>query len=799
VDALVASWQKRYQTENLSREIMKLRSLNLSSIGANLSRVEKTQILEKELSKRNEILPRAYEPQQILPNTGRRGLTQRCVVITAFALQSLIYPVAYAQEVAAENEIESIFVSGKRRAYQGNFSELENPTAVQLIDGELLREVGALNLNEALDLSASVARQNNFGGLWNSFSIRGFSGDINLPSGFLVNGFNAGRGFGGPRNIVGIESVEVLKGPRSALFGRGEPGGTINITTKRPQFETGGGVRATVGRWNQRRLEGDVQSTFGANDQLGIRLVGFLEDAESFRDTVETERFGFYPSATWDVSADTSITYELEITQQKVPFDRGVAYSEQFGFTPRETFVGEPGDGPIETDVLGHQLELQHNFSDNWSMLAGLGYRDTTFEGNASEPNFGGRQSYFTDGQTLSRFFRYRDFESDYLVLRAEIAGEFETGSFRHRLMFGADHDNFDNSLFIQRFRPGFFGAGGDISQLDPAAYLFLDVNNPVYGQFPQPIPGPNTDRVEELSGTGVYIQDQIDITDRLQVRLGLRWDDFGQDLTNQRANPVATITSSDTRVSPQLGAVYLVNEGFSLYASYGEGFRQQTGSDFLGNQFDPNLTESAEIGLKWDMSDSFDGLSGTVTLAAFQVDQSNILVNDDRPEAVAAGFFSQPAGEAQSRGLELDANIETSSGISLWFSYAYTDAVFTTSNPDADFGSIIEEGDPLINSPENQLNVQASKGFQLGGLPIQLGGGVLYTDERLGWTAFDFTLPSYTTARLFGEVELSNGLSLRLDVDNVFDEEFYTNSFADVWVEPGAPARWRLTASYDF
>ena len=75
-------------------------------------------------------------------------------------------------------------------------------------------KVGALNLNDALDLSASVARQNNFGGLWNAFAIRGFYGDLNLPSGFLVNGFNAGRGFGGPRDLIGIESVEVLKGPR---------------------------------------------------------------------------------------------------------------------------------------------------------------------------------------------------------------------------------------------------------------------------------------------------------------------------------------------------------------------------------------------------------------------------------------------------------------------------------------------------------------------------------------------------------------------------------------------------------
>ena len=535
-------------------------------------------------------------------------------IAAVIAVQSLGFPVAHGQE-SADDDIESIFVLSKRRAYQGNFSDLENPTAVQLIDGELLREVGALNLNDALDLSASVARQNNFGGLWNSFSIRGFSGDINLPSGFLVNGFNAGRGFGGPRDIVGIESVEVLKGPRGALFGRGEPGGTINLTTKRPEFETGGDVRATLGQWDQLRLEGDFQTTAGDNDQVGIRLVGFIEEAESFRETVETERFGFYPSVTWDVSADTSLTYELEVTQQEIPFDRGVAFSEDFGFTPRETFVGEPGDGPIETDVLGHQIELQHNFSENWSLLTGFGYRDTTFTGNASETNFGSRQTYFRDGQTLSRFFRYRDFESDYLVLRAEIAGEFETGALRHRLLIGADHDRFDNRLFIQRFRPGSIGGVADISTLDPAAYLLLDVFNPVYGQHPQPVPGPNTDRVEELSGSGIYIQDQIDVTDRLQVRLGLRWDDFEQDLTNQRAVPATTTTSSDSRVSPQVGAVYLVNDGFSLYASYGEGFRQQTGSDFQGNQFDPNLTESAEFGFKWDLLNSVDP-SKTINLS---------------------------------------------------------------------------------------------------------------------------------------------------------------------------------------
>ena len=694
--------------------------------------------------------------------------------------------------------VEEVFVLGKRRAYQGNFANLEKPSSDQLIDEGLLRQSGALSLDDALDLSASVARQNNFGGLWNSFSVRGFSGDINLPSGFLVNGFNAGRGFAGPRDLVGIETVEVLKGPRAAVFGRGEPGGTINLVTKRPQFETAGDFRATYGRWDQLRFEGDIQTTAGSDNDVGLRIVGFYEDAESFRDTVETQRIGLYPSVSWDISDATNVTYELEFTEQEIPFDRGVAYSDEFGFTPRQTFVGEPGDGPIDTEVLGHQLEFQHNFSDSWSILAGLGYRDTAFKGNASEPNFGGRQTYFLDGRSLSRFFRYRDFESDHLQARSEIAGKFDVSGLSHRILVGVDYDRFENSTLIQRYRPAFIPAGTDISTLDPSAYLLLDVFNPVYGQSAQPVPGPNTNRNEVLKGFGFYIQDQIEVTDRLQVRLGLRWDDYEQDLTNLRASS-ATTTTSDTRFSPQFGLVYTINDGISLYAAYGEGFRQQTGSDFLGGQFNPNITESREVGLKVDIANVFDGVSGGLNVSLFEVEQSNILVNDDRPAAVAAGFFSVDAGEARSRGAEIDVNMLSEGGFSLWFSYAYTDAVFTNSNPDADFGATIEDGDSLINSPEHQASLQISQSFDVGGMPSQFGAGVRYTGNRVGWTAFDFKLPDYTTVRFFGEIEPAEHFTVRFDLDNAFDKVYYTNSYADVWVGPGMPRRYRVTASYSF
>ena len=146
-----------------------------------------------------------------------RPLKLSYLATTGLCLSLLSTP-AYAQTT------DEIVATGLRQAYQGDFAALEVPQAELDLDAQILSDVNATDLVGALDLSASVARQNNFGGLWNAFAIRGFVGDENLPSTYLVNGFNAGRGFSGPRDISGVESVQILKGPKVALFGRGEPG-----------------------------------------------------------------------------------------------------------------------------------------------------------------------------------------------------------------------------------------------------------------------------------------------------------------------------------------------------------------------------------------------------------------------------------------------------------------------------------------------------------------------------------------------------------------------------------------------
>ena len=562
---------------------------------------------------------------------------------------------AQAQQVSEQDSIETVRVLGTKQAYRGQFDFLETPQVDLELDQELLQQAGALDLDQALDLSASVARQNNFGGLWNAFAVRGFVGDENLPSNYLVNGFNAGRGFGGSRDLSGVESVEVLKGPRAALIGRGEPGGTINLVTKRPTFDQAGTVSIAASRFNSVRT--DVDYTTPVSSDVAIRLVGFYEDAESFRDTIDIRRIGASPSVAWRINERSELVYEMEFSDQEVPFDRGVlAVNDQLGAISRDTFLGEPGDGPMKAEVLGHQLEYSYSFNDEWSVRLGYNSRDTELEGFSTEPELSGsRQLLYRDSETLTRQRRYRHYDASYTVFRGELEGQFETGGALHRVIIGADRDDFENDQVFRRVRSPSLASNPSLEQLQA-----INIFNPVYGQYALPEPGPQADRVETQESTGIFFQDQISFSDTFHIRVGGRFDDYDQQLVNRRSN--STVTSSESRFSPQFGMVYQTSDTTSWYLSYGENFRPLSGTDSQGNGFDPNQSVSLEAGVKFA---SLDGaLNGTFTV--FRVQQENILVVDD-PSA----FTYAAAGEAESQGIELDVNGTLAGDVTLWASLA--------------------------------------------------------------------------------------------------------------------------------
>lgn len=687
---------------------------------------------------------------------------------------------ASAQTGTAQGEsaddFHEITVSGLRQPYLGDTPLRLLPQDVQVLDAKTLDRVGITRLQSALDFVAGVARQNNLGGLFDGYAIRGFAGDENLAGNYLLNGFNASRGYGGPRDSSNIERIEVIKGPTSALFGRGDPGGVVNIVTKKPFFGRGGYVDISGGTYAQRRVEGDLNTAIGS--KLALRVTGAYDEGDSFRDTVHHQSYTITPSLLWRPDAATSLTYELEYLHQSIPLDRGVvSVNGRLGVVPRSRFFGEPGDGNIATQALGHQAQLQHDFGHGWSLLLGASYRDSSFAGFATDAeNADARQKLFTDGRTLSRQRRHRDYRTADTTTRAEVSGHLTTLGIEHHLQIGADWDWFTMRQQVTRFRPPVVARQTTLALGDA-----VDIFAPAYGTLPTA--GPFLDTYEKDQESGIYAQDMIDLAPWLKLRAGGRLDWFEQSVSDYLA--ASTQRQRQTAFSPQVGLSIVPNKALTLYASYGRGFRPNTGVNVSGQTFAPERTTSWETGAK------LSALGGrlTGTLAAFTMERTDLLTADP----VNSGY-SLAIGAALSRGMEASVAGTLPGGVQVLLNYAYTDATIARDAIDANFGFALRRGDPLINVPKNSASALVSKEFTLGSHKASLGATLNYAGSRVGQTGFRyadgsaFTLPAYTLVGLNGSIALTPRLRLGVDVTNLFDTTWYANSYSRVWVAPGAP-----------
>jgi iron complex outermembrane receptor protein len=684
---------------------------------------------------------------------------------------------------AATATVEKFQVTAKREQYRGDVAVEDLPQSVQVITGETLKQIGAVKLNDALDLATGVARQNTFGGLWDGFAIRGFAGDLNVPSGYLVNGFNGGRGFGGLRDTSSIERMEILRGPTSALFGRGEPGGTVSIITKKPQFNTEGSGTLSLGSHSFRRLEGDI--TGAVSDSTAMRFNGAWEDADSYRDTVHTKRRFFSPSLFSRLGADTTLSYEMEWSQQEIPFDRGVvARNGELGVIPVSRYLGEPGDGPTRVGVRGHQLELQHSLDAKWAVLIGASHRTTDLDGIGQNPELAAaRQPFLVDGRTLSRQRRFTDYGSKDTVGRAELSGSFKLAEMTHHVLFGGDYEEFKLNRLQTRYRPPAFNASSTLATMNA-----VDIFNPVYGNAPVANQNVFNDTETDKS-YGYYFSDQVDLSRAWKLRLGGRFDSFKQGIDNRLAT-LQPPNQDVTKFSPQAGLMYRMTDDVSLYTAYGEGFRPNTGFDVNRNPFAPELTKSYEAGARYASDDG--KMSGTI--AVFKMKKTNVLTADP----VNAGQ-TIAIGEAESKGIEVDFAGTLPGRIDVMLSYAYTDAYSASDVRDVDFARVVSKGDPLLNVPKHNASLLASRNFNVDGQRLNVGGGLKYVSSRLGETGTSFFLPAYTLLRVFGTYDVTKNFSVTAEVNNVTDKVYYPASFAALWVFPGAPRDYQLRGSYRF
>lgn len=675
--------------------------------------------------------------------------------------------------------IEHIEVKRLWQPYRGNVPLVETPQAVDRINADALEVEGITRFMEALELSPSIVRQNNSGGMFDSFAIRGFSGDENNPTGYLVNGFNS-RGYNGNRSTANVETIEVMKGPGSALYGQGEPGGTINIITKKPQFDRQGYLQGTFGNFNKKQFEFDY--TDGLNDEMAYRLNGSYEDSDTYRDHVFIESFHFNPSFLWNISDNTSFSYEMEVLDQKKPLDRGVfILNNDFDSVDAEDFYGDVRDGAHVVEALGHQLLFNHKLNSNWHVLAGLAYRDSSFKGQSSDTELSsGRQLVYTNPNLLSRQRRERDYQAEDISTRFELSGELALGGFKNNILIGLDYYQFELDTDYRVWRTA-WGSGDSTYAIDP--------NNPDY-TLEQPVTSPKTQTTEEQKGLGLYAQNLIELTENAKLLLGFRVDNFEQSILNNANNQYQEQEQEQTEVTPRIGFVYKLNDSVNLYSSYAEGFRPNPGLDADRNAFEPEETTSFEIGAKWEnIADRFSG-----SIALFDAEKTNMLTAE--PDT----GLSATLGKVESQGIEFNLNTVLTDNTSIELAYAYTDARTANDVINSDWGVPIPKGSRLINVADHIGHISLKHQTSLMGKETYLATTINYVGDRLGETTdTNYILPSYTLVNVSAVVELNNQLSLRLDINNLLDEAYFENSYHKLWTMPGSPINYSASVKYRF
>ncbi|BEU96525.1 TonB-dependent siderophore receptor [Acidovorax sp. DW039] len=694
--------------------------------------------------------------------------------LTALAVAALVAsaPAAWAAEgdVITPPTLSAVDVVGRSASgtYYADEAEgaktslplRELPQSVRVMSRQTLDDLGATRLDDVLDYVGGVSRQNNFGGLWDNVAIRGLPGNENTGMATLLNGFSSNRGFNAPRDLAGVERIEFLKGPAAALYGSSEPGGTLNIVSKKPLWKAARSVEAYAGSHGLGRAA--LDTTGPISDNLAYRLNVAVEDKGSFRDQVSAQRQVVAPAFTWKLSPNTVLEYTSEYLRHATPLDRGVvAVNNQLGAVPVSRFLGEPADGDVTVTNQTHQLVLSHEWNADWRSRTGLSYRETGLKGYSTEAS-----ALQADGRTLRRQRRYRDFQSDDVALQAELQGTVRASGLEQEVLVGLESYRFHMDSLMLRANPS------------ASAPYAIDIFNPVYGQA-QPTPGRNTDTYEKQRNTALYVQDTVKLGEQWRVMAGLRADNYDQSLQN-RLNATTTV-QTPSAVSPRLGVSWLPSAGWTVYANAGKSFRPNTGSDVAGNAFDPERARAFELGAKWESPDQRLG----ATAALFDITKRNVLTSDPQNSG-----FSVAAGEVRSRGLELDVAGRLTANWRLNASLVFNDVEITRDNT-------LEVGGRLLNVPKVNGSVLAVYENALAnGQRYGVGGGVTYMGKRLGQARTQaeanagtaaFDLPSYTTAKLLAYWRLSPAVNLTVDVDNLFDKVHYTSSYSRVWVTPGA------------
>lgn len=588
------------------------------------------------------------------------------------------------------------------------------PQSIQVVPREVLEDQQVIRLDEALRNVSGVS-QNSADPRGQRFQVRGFDSSNLLRDGFSQN-FGGSFGNSGFQDLSNIERVEVLKGPAAILYGTSQPGGIINLVTKKPLSEPYYGLELSVGNRGLIEPSIDLSGPLTEDGRLLYRLNALYRREDYFRDfDVPVERFFIAPVLQWKISDRTDLLLNFEYLNDQRPADFGlVAIGDRVADIPFDRNLGERDDKlTAESIRAGYQFE--HRFDENWTLKNAFNFSTYDTVSRAAE----GRDFDETTG-ILSRSFEDGIQPTTQYELQANLTGKFTTGSIDHQLLVGVDLKRRDGSA---------------ISRENSDNITAFNIFNPIYGVTARPTLEDNPitfDGTFLADRLGVYLQDQITLLDNLKLLAGIRYDAVQQNNTFRPSsrNPVLTETSQFTDAfSPRFGIVYQPIEELSLYGSYSQSFFPNSATTVTGEILPPQQGKQFEVGIRGEFLDG----RLTSSLALFNLTRQNLAITDPNNRN-----FSIPTGEQRSRGLELDIAGEVLPGWKVIANYAYIDAEITEDDD-------IPVGNRLFNVPEHNFNLWTNYEVQTGSLQgLSFGLGFNFVSERFGDNANSFTLDSY-------------------------------------------------------
>ncbi|CDF87027.1 putative TonB-dependent receptor [Pseudomonas knackmussii B13] len=652
---------------------------------------------------------------------------------------------------------------------------LETPQSIVSVPEQVLRDQKPRNLDDALGNVSGITQANTLGGTQDAVMKRGF-GD-NRDGSIMRDGLPSVLG----RNLTAsADHVEVLKGPASLLYGIQDPGGVVNVVSKKPQLEQHNEVtlRGSTYAHGKQGSGGQLDTTGGLGDSgLAYRLIVDQQDENYWRDFGQQRETLVAPSLAWYGDA-TTVNLSYEHREFKTPFDRGTAIDPRTNKPldiPRTRRLDEPFNITEGRSDLT-RLDIEHQLDEQWKAHFAYGWTRETYDDNQARVT----AVNSSKGTVTRRVDGTHGAVSSDSFATAGLNGDLQWGGFRHELLLGVDSEK------RKIFRADLIRSTRTNT---------LDYNDPVYGQVAPAttVSASDSDQTDKLRSDSLFLQDSWHLDEHWILVAGGRYQMYDQYAGRGRPFQANTDINGQKWV-PRAGVVYKIDDELSLYGSYTKSFKPNSTiaplstGQVIDSSIQPEEATSWEIGAKLDMPERFSG-----NLALFDIRKRNVLVNqlDSNGDTVV-----RTAGKVRSYGAELDLAGQLSERWSLIGSYAWLDAE-VTEDPEL-------EGNRLQNVAKQTASLSAvyDAGSIFGGDKLRLGSGARYVGKRAGDPANSFELPSYTVADAFASYDTRLGghdVGFQFNVKNLFDRTYYPSAANTYYVAVGEPRQFEVSATVGF